>query len=251
MLIHHAMSLTIALGNTRLSSMPRATHIRSKPPQLSATNPCESAGWPQLQDMLDKVPVFTVANNGGQPLEYQVGERKLAVFYADVEVAKKEYDTARGNFPDLGYDMVAVGLGTAYKVSCEGNGLVVPGLAELRAAGAPEDAEPMGQELPLFACMEMQREGDDGLKVPLFVSFADCASTVAQASESAGDDGLAVNTVLSLQSVVEELSALADPASGDFSFEVPLASLQHMESYVGQGVYMRKVDEDDEGKTGA
>ena len=41
---------------------------------------------------------------------------------------------------------------------------------------------------------------------------------------------------------------IADPSSGEFSFVPPSASLQHLASYVGQGVYMRKVDEEEESK---
>ena len=111
------------------------------------------------------------------------------------------------------------------------------------ASGAPEGADPMGQELPLFACMGLKREVEAGRKVPLFMSAADCASAAAEESDAA----LEVDAVFSLQSVVEELAALDFPSSeGEFAFEPPSASLQHLASYVGQGVYMRKVDADEE-----
>ena len=131
--------------------------------------PCESAAWPLVQAALDKLPVFTVANSEEQPLQYQVGERKLAVFYADVKVATKEYIAARdraegGETALVGCDIIQIGLGAAYKLSVEGTAMIVPGMAELRAAGAPEDAQPIGQELPLFACMEMKLQGDAGPK---------------------------------------------------------------------------------------
>ena len=131
--------------------------------------PCESAAWPLVQAALDKLPVFTVANSEEQPLQYQVGERKLAVFYADVKVATKEYIAARdraegGETALVGCDIIQIGLGAAYKLSVEGTAMIVPGMAELRAAGAPEDAQAIGQELPLFACMEMKLQGDAGPK---------------------------------------------------------------------------------------
>lgn len=110
-----------------------------------------------------------MANSEEQPLQYQVGERKLAVFYADVRVATKEYIAARdradgGETALVGCDIIQIGLGAAYKLSVGGTAMIVPGMAELQAAGAPEDAQPMGQELPLFACMEMKLEGDAGPK---------------------------------------------------------------------------------------
>jgi len=215
---------------------------------MTATNPCESAGWPSLQAALDKVPVFTIANGEGQPLQYQVGDRKLAIMYADVVAATKESVTAREQYPDLGSDIVPVGLGVAYKLASSGEAMVVPGMAELLAAGAPEGAQPMGQELPLFACMQLKRESEEGPpKVPLFMSYSDCAAAVAQAIEAdAPKEPFEVDAVLSLQSVVEELTTLADPSSGEFAFQAPSASLQHLESYVGSGVYMRKVDDKEE-----
>ena len=53
-----------------------------------------------------------------------------------------------------------------------------------------------GQELPLFACMELTRDGSEGApKVPLFMSHADCAAAVAQAPGGA----LEINAILSLE----------------------------------------------------
>lgn len=207
-----------------------------------ASSPLEGDGWANLQAVLDKLPVFSVANSEGQPLQYQVGQKSLALFYADVEAAKAQLTAAQDQNPELmkGCDLVPVGLGNAFKLSCDGKAMIVPGLAELRAAGAPEDAQPLGQELPLFACMEMSREGDEaalqeGPVVPLFMSHADCAAAVAEATDVSVDI-----SGLSLASVVEQLSG----SSGAFSFVAPSASLQHVHSYVGQGVYWRPADQE-------
>ena len=59
---------------------------------------------------------------------------------------------------------------------------------------------------------------------------------------------LEIDVVLSLQSYVEELAGLDDPTAGEFAFVPPSAALQHVASYVGQGFYMRKVDEEEEGE---
>lgn len=76
------------------------------------------------------------------------------------------------------------------------------------------------------------------------MSFDDCAAAVRQ--ESTADAPLQINAVLSLQGLVEELGELSvDEAlqapSGEFALQAPSASLQHAASYVGSGVYMRKV----------
>ena len=211
----------------------------------ASVGPCESPTWPRLKEELDKIPVFTVANDMSQPLQYQMGERQLAVFYVDVAAGKNEYENARDTYPDLGCDIITIGLGQAFQLSVEGKAMVVPGIAELRAAGAPEGAEPMGQEVPLFACMDMKRDGN---QIPLFMSYADGAAAVKEHATSVDvDDALAIDAIFSLQSIVEELADLEDPASGEFVFEAPSSSLQHAASYLGQGIYVREV-QDEEGE---
>ena len=244
LILLHTLFPTLVPGSARLSSVPLVTNVkRITSPLRLVADPCNGKTWPQLQEVLDKLPVFTVANSDGQPQTYDVGEQKnIAIFYADVEVAKQEYAKAQDQFPGLGYDIIPVGLGSAYKLSCDGKGIIVPGLADLRAAGAPEDFDqPMGQELPLFACVQLKREG----QTPLFMSSADCTTAIAEATEGT-DKTLPINAILSLQSVVEELAGLDDPTSGEFSLQPPLASRQHVEGYLGQGVYIRKVEDGEE-----
>jgi hypothetical protein len=224
----------------RVASIPRMTAAE---PQPASANPFESAGWPQLQGELDKLPVFTVANGEGQPLQYQVGDRPLAIFYADVDAAKKELSAATSQLGEGNCDIIPVGLGNAFKLSCDGKAMVVPGVAELQAAGAPPGAQPMGQELPLFACMEMSSDGEDGPVLPLFMSHADCAAAVAQATDADGPEDALEISCLSLPSVVERLGGVADdPSKGAFSFVAPSASVKHVESYVGNGVYWRNAE---------
>ena len=220
-------------------------------PRLQAADPFESAAWPQLQGALDKLPVFTVANQEGKPLQYEIQGTPLAVFYADVEAAKMELAAAQRQYPDIGCDLIPVGLGSAYRLSCDGKAMLVPGVAELRAAGAPEDAQPMGQDLPLFACMEMSVEGAEGRQeLPLFLSYADCQAAVGRTNDADPDDETPLEiSGLSLPSVVERLSSLAEPSSGGFSFQAPSASMRHIDAYLGQGVYWRDVT-DGEGEGG-
>ena len=101
--------------------------------------------------------------------------------------------------------------------------MLVPGKAELKAAGAPPDADPRGQQLPLFACMEMSQEGPNGSAIlPLFMCHADCAAAVAQATEADNPDEALEIVGLSLDSVVERLSASdGEPA---FTFVPPASS---------------------------
>eukprot|EP00966_Prymnesium_polylepis_P270343 6245141-Prymnesium_polylepis.1 len=89
--------------------------------------------------------------------------------------------------------------------------------------------------------MELRGEGDNSTKIPLYMSHADCAAAVAQAQGVT----LEINAILSLQDIVEELAGLDDPSSGEFLFMPPSLAMQHVASYVGQGVYMRKVEEEE------
>ena len=197
---------------------------------------------------LDKLPVFTVADSEGKPLQFTVGKRQLAVFYADVAAAKAQRLSVVKQHPDC--DLIAVGLGNAYRLSYEGKAMLVPDVAELRAAGAPADAQPIGQELPLFMCPKLSRYDGTTAVTPLFMSHADCAAAAAEStSADAPDDGVpSAIRAITLQSVVNELS---DPAAPVFSFVAPSASRQHVEQYQGKGVYMRVIEESGESQPAA
>jgi hypothetical protein len=220
--------------------------------QIAPGDLSESERWPPVQAELNQVPVFSVArvkkDEKDKPLQYVVGNKQMAIFYADVDAAKTSLAEAKAQNPDLGdvLDIIPVGLGTAYNLAVRGEAMVVPGLAELQAAGAPPDAQPLGQEVPLFACMEMaiskegelmlgEEAGEESAGVPLFVSYGDCAAAVAPPRE--------INAVLSLSSVVEQrLVGGEDPSANSFSMVALSASVKHLESYVGKGVYWRPVD---------
>jgi len=187
--------------------------------------------------------MFTVANEDEKPLQYQVNGQPMAIFYADLLAAKSALDAAVNQNPDLNCDLIPVGLGAAYLLSCQGKASLVPGVTELTAAGMPEGLPAIGQELPLFACMQMTRETEDGHNVlPLFMSFDDCAETVKQAREVNNDPGLEI-VPLALPSIVEHLSSTADDLP-PFEFISPTRSTDHISKYVGKGVYYRVVDEE-------
>ena len=200
---------------------------------------------PSIQSELDTLPVFTVANKDEKPLQYEVNGQPMAIFYADVEAAKSALEAATGQNPDLGCDLIPVGLGAAYGLSCDGKATMVPGVTELTAAGMPAGVSPVGQELPLFACMEMKRETEEGDTVlPLFMSFGDCEAAVKEAREAAENPQLEI-VPLGLASIIEHLATIEDDKPA-FSFIAPTTSTKHISSYVGSGVYARVVEEEEE-----
>jgi hypothetical protein len=211
----------------------------------------DTPNWPEIQRSLDAVPVFTVANEDGKPLQYEVGGQPMAMFYADVLAAKTELEAASGQYPDLKCDLIPVGLGAAYKLACDGQASLVPGVAELKTAGMPEGMSAIGQELPLFACMQMRRQTEEGgTIVPLFLSFDDCDAAVKEVREAAEAENADLEIIgLSLPSVVEHLASIAD-GKPEFAFVAPTSSTHHINSYVGsvdgKSVYARVIDVDPE-----
>ena len=215
------------------------------PVVMQATSLTDNPSWPKIQSLLDDaLPVFTVANSEGKPLQFQVGGEPMAIFYADVDAAKSATETASAQ---IDCDMVPVGLGAAYSMACEGKATVVPGVAELTAAGMPAGVSPVGQELPLYACLQMSKETEAGDSVmPVFMSVQDCEAALKDAREA--DPGLEI-VPLSLPGIVKHLSALEDDKPA-FEFVAPASSREHIKTCVGfvdgQFVYARLVDNDSE-----
>jgi hypothetical protein len=202
------------------------------PMLLALASPMDSPGWATLQKSLDVMPVFTVANSQGAPLEYEVDGKPQALFYADVEAAKKELSQAQGNFPELECDLIPVGLGSAYALSCQGKAMILPGVAELSSAGAPPGAPAVGQPLPLFACMEISRENSDGKpELPLFMSYADCKTAVSQAADADAPGEELEIVGLSLSSVVDRLATVSEDTPA-FMFVPPSASSRFISEYL-------------------
>ena len=77
-------------------------------------------GWPRVKALLDRLPVFTVANEQGQPLQYEADGKPLALLYADVDAAKSELKSAKEEHPSLGLDIVPMGLGEAFQLHRNG-----------------------------------------------------------------------------------------------------------------------------------
>ena len=128
--------ITIATLLSAASLVP-PTGVRHASPRMQAAVLSD-----ELQSALDSLPVFTVANGEGQPLQYQIGQQKGAVFYADVDAAKTQLAAESKAYPDLECDLINVGLGSAYKLAAENKGLIVPGLDGLGLDQST--AEPMG-----------------------------------------------------------------------------------------------------------
>jgi len=182
---------------------------RASKPQMSAADIFESEGWPALKLALDRLPVFTVANDEGNPMEYEVGGKQVALFYSDIGAAQTELSNARLVKDATGCDLIPVGLGEVWRLARE------------------------GQALPLFACMEMSREGESGAPVlPLFMSHADCEAAVVQATAADEPDAELEIVTLALDGVVDRLAAASADEELAFTFIPPSDSVQFIEDFL-------------------
>jgi len=191
----------------------------------------KSEAWNVIKQDMNAVPMFTCANEQGQPLQYEVNGQPVPFFYVDVDAAAKELEIAR-EATKLELDLVPFPLGEVFEKAMEEKALMIPSQAALMAAGAPQGVNPLGQAVPLFACMEIAQEMEDGRAVlPLFFSLPEAQSALAMAMQLDGgnpDDFEVVG--LSLIECVQQLATVAD--SPAFQFIPPASSVEHIRKYL-------------------
>lgn len=191
-----------------------------------------SEGWPAIKKDMNTVPVFCCANREGQPLKYQVQEYQLAFFFCDVEGAKVELAKAKKETSIEGLDIVPYPLGEVFQLASENQAIIIPSAESLAAAGAPAEVDPIGQQIPLFACMEIMQQLEDGTAVlPLFFKLEEAQAALKMALEADGGDASDFEiTGLSLEQAVESLATV--PETPAFQFITPAASIEHIEKYL-------------------
>mmetsp|Transcript_17156 Transcript_17156/g.31055 ORF Transcript_17156/g.31055 Transcript_17156/m.31055 type:complete len:251 (+) Transcript_17156:40-792(+) len=194
----------------------------------------ESKGWPQIKEDMNTVPVFCCANGEGQPLKYQVNEYELAFFYCHVPDAKRELAKAKEETSIPGLDIVPYPLGEVFEMVSENQAIIVPGAEDLSAAGCPAEVSPIGQQIPLFACMDIMQELEDGTAVlPLFFKLEEAKAALSMALKADGGDAKDFEiTGLSLERAVEALATV--PETPAFQFITPAASIEHIEKYLNE-----------------
>jgi len=194
-------------------------------------------GWGAIQKDLDRVPIFTVATPEGNPLAYQVSindaEYTVPFFYCDVSDALTELDGVRTNTEMEGLDIVPFPLGRAFELWCTDQAVIVPSKEAILQAGAPPGTNPVGQQVPMFACLEiMEQNEEDGTgRLPLFMSLDDANEAVKEAVEADGGNADDFDVVcLSLSGAVEQLVTI--PESPGFHFIPPSTSMKYIAEYL-------------------
>jgi hypothetical protein len=151
-----------------------------------------SEGWQPIKKNLNQLPIFAVATAEGNPLAYEIetdGKTfSVPCFFCDIEEAKKELeDTKKQKMYAEGIDLVPFPLGEALELWAKDEAVIRPSNDAILQAGAPPGTNPIGQQVPLFAFMDIMEEDENGQGVlPLFMVLEDANAALAAAVEADG-----------------------------------------------------------------
>ena len=157
---------------------------------------------------------------------------KVPFFYCDVEDAKTELDKSKENTGLDGLDLIPFPLGVAFEMWAKDEAVIVPNKEAILQAGAPPGTNPVGQQVPLFACMDIMQQSEDGKALlPLFMVLEEANAAVSQAVEMDGGTADEFEVVsLSLQRAVEQLATV--PNTPAFQFIPPKSSVDYIQKYL-------------------
>ena len=217
------------------------TASRTPPPLCctASSSICSAASWPSLQEELDELPVFVLANSAGEPLQHQQtpDAPPMMVCFADLFRAEAELANANRLYPDAGLELLPVGLGDAYKRMEEGSAMIVPSQNELTAAALDESAA-ASNLVPLFGCtklMKPRKTNPDVQAMPLFFSSSDARAALDTAlSGFAVPEGMKAEAVgldilcIPLQKAVE---LVVTGKETRFEFYAPSKSIEWVQKY--------------------
>jgi hypothetical protein len=222
-----------------ISSTPAADSSDSTASDSTASESIDlfkTDGWKHIEADLNKLPIFTVANQEGKPLAYTVettdNSYTAPFFYVDIDDALAELQSAKDSTELEGLDLVPFPMGQAFQLWASDQAIIVPSKQAILEAGAPPDTNPVGQQVPLFACMDIIQETDDGKNVlPLFMLLEDANFAMEQAVQADGGDAKDFEVVsLSLGRAVEMLATVPDTPA--FQFVPPSSSVKYIQEYL-------------------
>lgn len=229
-------SASSSTGTTRLCSSPGDS-------ENDKMKMFESEGWENVAEDLQQFPLFSIATPEGNPVAYQisVGKEKtfdIPFFYCDVTEALAELEKTKANAAknvdgkDL--QLIPFPLDQAFKLWCSDNAVIIPSKASILQAGAPAGTNPIGQRVPMWACLEISEEQEEGKppKLPIFMALDDANAAVLEAvggDRSKTDDFEVI--CLSLDGAIEQLVTVPEE-SPSFAFIPPSKSMQYIEENV-------------------
>lgn len=127
----------------------------------------------------------------------------------------------------------ALSCAISHEVLLPTESVLVPNKNAIIQAGAPPHANAIGQQVPLFACMEIAQENDKGKFVlPLFFELDDANDAVKEAVLHDGGSEKDFEIVgLNLPQAVS-LLVNGTKESPAFHFIPPTSSLRHIQDYL-------------------
>lgn len=200
----------------------------------------ESEGWKSIVSDIERFPLFSIATSEGNPVAYQitVGKEKtfdIPFFYCDVTEALAELEKAQSNSSKAtdGKDLklIPFPLDQAFKLWCDDKAVIIPSKASILQAGAPAGTNPIGQRVPMWACLEISEEQEGGLppKLPIFMALDDANAAVMEAVEGDREKADDFEVVcLSLDGAIEQLVNVPEE-SPSFHFIPPSKSMKYIE----------------------
>jgi hypothetical protein len=197
-----------------------------------------SEAWEPIQKDLDRVPVFTVATEEGNPLAYKIETQEgkslsVPCFYCDIAAALVELEGARDNTDMKGLDILPFPLGQAFQMWSKDEAAIVPSKQAILQAGAPPGTNPIGQQVPVFVCMDMTEESEDGSgdNLPVFMSVEDANDAVKSAvAEVGGNTDDFEVSIFSLKGIVDLLAT--EPETPPFRFMPSSTSMKYIRDYL-------------------
>ena len=120
---------------------------------------------------------------------------------------------------------------------------MLPSVDALIAAGAPEDISAVGQQVPLFACLDimMEDENDGTAMLPLFMDADEARAAMESVGAEEGQQRLQLEC-MSLTKAVTLLATVSETPA--FQFVPPESSIRHIQAYLAE------TSRDNEGKLG-
>jgi hypothetical protein len=158
------------------------------------------------------------------------GPGPLAFFFLDIDAAKEDLEKAKQETKMDGLNLVPFPLGEVFEMAAKQMALIVPSQKSLEDAGAPPGMNPVGQQVPLFGCMDMTQDRLDGTSmVPLFLSMEEAKNAMNMAMEGIPDaekSRLDVS-VIPLAGAIQKQATKSDVS---FTYEPPASSLEYLRS---------------------
>lgn len=207
------------------------TRLHATPPPKSLEHLIATPSmWDPIKNDLNAVPAFACANDQGQPLQYNVGSGPLAFFFLDIKAAKEELEKARQDTKLDGLNLIPFPLGEVFEMGAKQMALIVPSQKSIEDAGAPPLMNPLGQQVPLFGCMDMTQNRPDGSSmVPLFLSMEEAKEAMDMALQTVPDAEKSQFdiSVIPLAGAVQMQATRSDRS---FTYVPPTSSIDYLRS---------------------